>query len=76
MVDVPLDDNFGDTVNKLVVCRFLRLIFAYLLYCKTDDFWGPATRAIVITVNMVTPNYNDRATVLYLVFIIIIATLC
>lgn len=50
VVDVPLDENFTDNVNELVF----------------NGFWGLPTRAVVISMAMVAPNFRDKATMLYL----------
>eukprot|EP00026_Physarum_polycephalum_P003055 Phypoly_transcript_03064.p1 GENE.Phypoly_transcript_03064~~Phypoly_transcript_03064.p1 ORF type:complete len:770 (+),score=139.17 Phypoly_transcript_03064:132-2441(+) len=50
VVDIPLDDNFSTNVNDLVF----------------NEFWGYPTRAVVISMVTVAPNYHDKATVLYM----------
>lgn len=50
VVDIPLNDSFAPMVQELI----------------NDDFWGPATRAMLISMTTITPNYQDKATVLYL----------
>lgn len=50
VVDIPMDENFGARVQELI----------------DDDWWGAPTRAVVVSVMMVSPNFNSRATVLYL----------
>eukprot|EP01111_Echinosteliopsis_oligospora_P009852 TRINITY_DN2966_c0_g1_i2.p1 TRINITY_DN2966_c0_g1~~TRINITY_DN2966_c0_g1_i2.p1 ORF type:complete len:742 (-),score=165.62 TRINITY_DN2966_c0_g1_i2:14-2239(-) len=50
VVDIPVDENLTSNFDQLI----------------EDDFYGPATRAIIITINLVSPNYVDRGTTLYL----------
>jgi polycystin 2 len=50
VVDIPMNENFSAAVQELI----------------DDDWWGAPTRAILISVILISPNFNSRATVLYL----------